>query len=140
MSVTLALIPVAIAVAGAIATRKEEQQQDPPSSFRLETRIKDEELLNASLERYGCRSVVMGATVDSVLGDTRMVFERDDRGVFDALFIGDISTEHAATFLAELDEEYTLLVQQRVYENLLSRAKEGDSLSSRRRFKKTTRS
>ena len=86
--------------------------------------MKDEELLNAALERYGCRSVVMGATVDSALGDTRMVFERDESGVFDALFIGNISTEHAATFLGELDEEYTLLVQQRVYENLLSRARD----------------
>ena len=123
MSVSLALIPVAIAVAGAIATRKE-AQRDPQDSFRLETRMKDEGLLNAALESYGCRSVVTGGTVDSALGDTRMVFERDERGVFDALFVGDISAEHAGAFLTELNEEYTLLVQQRVYQNLLSRAEE----------------
>lgn len=123
LSVSLALIPVAIAVAGAIATRRE-AQQDPQDSFRLRTRMKDEELLHAALENYGCGSVVAGETVDSALGDTRMVFGRDETGAFEALFVGDISAEHGASFLAELDEEYTLLVQQRVYQNLLSRAEE----------------
>ncbi len=86
--------------------------------------MKDEELLNAALESYGCRSVVVGETVDSALGDTRMVFERDEQGVFDALFVGDIPAAHARTFLDELQEEYALLVQQRIYQNLLTRAKE----------------
>lgn len=123
MSVTLALIPVAIAVAGAIATRKE-GHQDPPNSFRLETRTRDEELLKAALERYGCESVAVSETIDSTLDSTHMRFERDESGIFSALFMGDITVEHARAFVTELDEEYTLLVQQRVYQNLISRAKE----------------
>lgn len=123
MSVSLALIPVAIAVAGAIAAR-EERTQDSHGSFRLETRMKDGELLTSALQRHGCKSVVVSETIDSALGHTRMVFKRDERGVFGAVFEGEISTEHARTFLAELDEEYTLLVQERVYRNLLSKAKE----------------
>lgn len=122
MSVTLALIPIAIAVAGAIATRKE--SQDHPNSFCLGTRMKDENLLKAALENYGCRSVAMRETIDSTLNGTRILFERNEQGVFEAAFIGDISTEHAQTFLVELDEEYTHLVQQQVYENLLSRARQ----------------
>jgi hypothetical protein len=121
LSVTLALIPVAIAVAGAMATRKE---QDPPRSLRLGTRLKDEELLKAALERYGCRSVATGEAVDSALGDTRMLFEREENGAFGALFVGDIAAEDARTFLTRLDEEYTMLVQERVYRNLLSRAED----------------
>lgn len=123
MSVSLALVPVAIAVAGAIATR-EKQQQDPSRSFRLETRMKDEELLRTALERYGCKSVEMGETIGAALGDMSIRFERSERDVFEALFIGDIPIEHARTFLTELDEEHTLLVQQRVYKDLLSRAKD----------------
>jgi hypothetical protein len=123
LSVTLALIPVAIAVAGAMTTRKD-GGQDPRSSFRFGTRMKDDGLLNAALKRYGCRSVVTDNTIDSTVGETRMVFERDESGVFESLFIGDIPVEHARAFLTELEDEYALLVQQRVYERLLSKAKE----------------
>ncbi len=123
MSVSLALIPIAIAVAGAISARKEEQQ-DPPSSFRLETRMKDEDLLKAALENYGCKHVVTGETIDSTLGDTRILFERNGQGSFDALFVGQVSDQHANAFLTELDQEYTHLVQQQTYQNLLLRAKE----------------
>lgn len=123
MSVTLVLIPVAIAVAGAISTRKE-RSQELSNSFSLETRMKDEELLKAALENYGCKSVVMEETIDSTLDGTRILFERNEQDVFEVVFVGDISTDHARTFVAELDEEYTQLVQQQVYENLLSRARQ----------------
>jgi hypothetical protein len=71
LSVTLALIPVAIAVAGAMTTRKD-GGQDPRSSFRFGTRMKDDGLLNAALKRYGCRSVVTDNTIDSTVGERRL--------------------------------------------------------------------
>lgn len=123
MSVSLVLIPVAIAVAGAISTRKE-RSQEVPDSFRLGTRMKDEGLLRTALENYGCRSVAMGQTIDSTINGARILFERNERGVFEAVFVGDIPSDHAQTFLADLDEEYTRMVQQQVYQNLLSRARE----------------
>lgn len=123
MSVTLVLIPVAIAVAGAINTRKE-RLQELPDSFSLETRMKDEELLEAALSNYGCKSVVTGETIDSTLNGARILFERNEQDIFEAVFVGGISTDHARTFVAELDEEYAQLVQQQVYENLLSRARQ----------------
>jgi len=123
MSITLILIPVAIAVAGAISTRKE-RSEGLPNSFSLETRMKDEELLEAALRNYGCKSVTTGGTIDSTLNGTRILFERNEQGVFEAIFVGDISADHARTFVAELDEEYAQLVHQQVYENLLSRARQ----------------
>lgn len=123
MSVTLALIPVAIAVAGAVSTRKQGREESP-RGFRLETRMKDEELLRTALERYGCKNVVKDESVDAAWGETRMLFERDERGVFHAVFTKDISAENATSFLTELDAEYALLVQENVYRNLISRANE----------------
>ena len=123
MSVTLALIPVAIAVAGAIASRTE-RPQDASNSSRFETKMRDETLLERALGNHGCRTVVTGdENVDSALGETRIRFERDERGVFEAVFVGDIAVDEAQGFLEALDEEYALLVQQQVYENLLLRAR-----------------
>ena len=122
LSITLVLVPVAIAVASAIATRKE--SRDDPGSFRLGTRMKDEKLLKAALENYGSRTIVTSESIDSTIDDTRILFERNEQDAFEAVFVGDISIDHAETFLAQLDEEYTRLVQQQVYENLLSRARQ----------------
>lgn len=122
MSITLVLVPVAIAVAGAIATR--ERSQDNPNSFHLRTKIKDEHLLKTALENYGCRTIVTSETIDSAIDGTRILFERNEQNVFEVVFIGEISKDHAQAFLDQLHDEYTHLVQQQVYENLISRARQ----------------
>ncbi len=86
--------------------------------------MKNEDLLKAALENYGCESIKVSETVDSVVGDTRVIFERNERGIFDAVFKGRIPNEQASAFLVELDEEYVHLVQEQTYQNLLLRAKE----------------
>jgi hypothetical protein len=105
VSITLALIPVAIAVAGAIASRTE-RPEDAPNSFRFETKMRNERLLERALGNHGCKTVVTGdENVDSALGQTRIRFERDERGVFEAVFVGDIPVDEAQGFLENLDED-----------------------------------
>lgn len=123
MSISLILVPIAIAAVAAAGDRAG-KAGDPPASFRLGTRMKSERFLRAALEDYGCRSVTTGGRVDSTVEGARIMFERDRAGAFDAVFVGDISGEHARAFLSELDQGYAQLLQQQVYENLLARARE----------------
>ncbi|MER3447928.1 MAG: hypothetical protein C4291_14355 [Candidatus Dadabacteria bacterium] len=123
MSIELALIPIAIAIAGAVGNRKR-VVQDPPNAFRMETRIKDARLLSRALETLGCQSVVLGEGIGSSYHQTQIVFEPTQSGAFDAIFIGDIGAEHAHAFLSDLHDEYARQVQEYVYTNLVTRARE----------------
>lgn len=151
MSIEVSLIPIAIAVGligrgvGAIAVTGARYAADTAAAgaqyaanglqlqaegttqstglFFLETRCKDEHLLRAALENYGCRSIVSGEQVDSAIDGKRILFQRNEQGAFDAVFTGGITLEHAQQFISDLHEEYTLQVQQQVYRKLMDRAK-----------------
>ena len=129
MSIELALLPIAIAIAGAIAAAGtartlEQWAQNDQSAFSLSTRIKDAQLLEAALENYGCRTVTVGEAIK--LGDAgqQIIFAPNAEGVFDAVFMGNISRAHAERFVFDIYEQYTQQVQQQVYQNLLARAKD----------------
>jgi hypothetical protein len=121
MSIELALIPIAIAVAGTIAARRK-RAQESPNMFALETRMKDPSMLQAALADYGCQSVMQGDKVDLDVEGARIVFEPNAGGVFEAVFIGNVHPESARQFVLDLHDMYTQQVQQQVYQNLLARA------------------
>lgn len=126
MSIELALIPIAIAVAGTMKERRERARarslQPEVPEFSLATRMKDEVLLQTALENYGCHSVRADDGVTSDVSGSQIRFGRNEQGAFDAAFTGDISPNQAESFLTEVYEQYTLLVQQQVYTRLLARA------------------
>ncbi len=58
---------------------------------------------------------------------------RTDSGTFEALFPGTVPQAQAQTVLEQLDAEYTRLVQERVYEQVVERAQQqGLALESER--------
>lgn len=123
MSIELALLPIAIAVMGALANRKQKRlEQEMTNSFSLPTRIKDARLLQTALQNCGCQSVSTGVTVDSEVQGARIVFEPTEHSGFNAVFVGGIPTDQAEDFLDSLYSEYTRQVQQAVYEKLKDRA------------------
>lgn len=127
MSIELALIPIAIAVIGTMKDRKRRSQgfgQDSQTPyFVCETRMKDADLLEKALSDYGCRSVRKDdGCVDSAIDGTQIRFERSEQDNFEAVFVGAVSAQQAEQFLTDVYEQYTLQVQQQVYQNLLARA------------------
>ena len=122
MSVELALLPIAIAAIGAIANRRRAQRQAAETSLSLDTQMADPRILQAALGNCGCQSVSTGANVDSATPGARIVFEPGENGAFIAVFIGGISSAQAESFLANLYDEYTRLVQQDVYQKVIERA------------------
>ena len=128
MSVSLVLVPIAIAVAGAIRARRAEGR----NAVRVETRMRDDELLRRALEEYGCRNVRAAETVAAAVDGREILFERAESGTFEGLFSG-IDAPAAETFVRDVEHEYTRLLQAQVYERVVAGAAErGYTLESER--------
>lgn len=123
MSIEFLLIPIAIGLVSSLTTRQR-QKAEEPDSFCLGTRLKDAQLLQAALDSLGCKSVGTGQEILSTAEGARISFEKNKDGLFEAVFVGISSQQRAASFLQEVDAEYTRLLQEQVYQRLLARAKE----------------
>lgn len=127
MSTGLELIPFAIAagvgVVGRYRARRAEESAVGAPPYSYETRMRDEELLGAAAAAMGASTGGRGGPADFVdVAGTPVSFVQSESGAFDALFPGTVPTDQAQTTLAELDAEYTRLVQERVYQQVLERA------------------
>lgn len=122
MSVTLILVPVAIAVIGTLSTR-DEKSKDLDAMY-LPTKMKEEPLLQKALGNYGYKSFSDGKNIN--LEESQIVFQKNEEGNFEAIFLGDIPEEHAQNFVSDIYDEYTKLVQEQVYNKLLANIKERD--------------
>ena len=121
MSVEILLIPIAIAAVGAIKASNNENQE-ASDLISIKTKIKDAKLLEKSLKIYGCKNVSMGEILETEINQSRIIFEKDENNIFNAIFIGNISLEDANEFILGVNEEYTKLVQEQVYKKLLKNA------------------
>jgi hypothetical protein len=129
MSTGLELMPFAIAAGvGAIGryrARRAEREVLGASPYSFETRMRDAELLTAAARILGTpadtgRNV---STIGEVAG-TPISLARTEAGVFEALFSSSVPQEQAQTVLEQLDAEYTRLLQERVYEQVVGRAEQ----------------
>lgn len=122
MSIELVLIPVAIALVGAVGSWKREQQ-NTENSFCLETRFSDEQILRSALEQYGCAPADEDGALSAAVGRSLVRFQSTSALGLDAVFRGNISLEEARAFVLEIDAEYGRLVQQAVHQRLMSEAR-----------------
>ncbi len=125
MGVSLLLIPVIVAAADAIPRILERAGVDGGAQvLRIPTRMKDAELLRASLHDYGCSSVQAEGSVHSEVQGARVVFQPAPDGTHEAVFVGQVTDEQARAFVDAVQDEYVRHVQARVYDRLKSRARE----------------
>lgn len=122
MSIEVVLIPIGLAAAGWIARRLSAKDSDSVICF--ETQFKNVNLLQKSLQDFGCSFALEGEQVQSSYGRANLIFKPDEQGVFNAYLIRDASVEDTQTFLVDLHDQYKRLVQQQSYETLLRRANE----------------
>lgn len=123
MSVSIALIPVGLAIASAVAARKEAKAQGRPT-MAVQTRMRDNEILMEALRDMGCEAGPAGEGVRAKRGAFEFAFSRDENGVLEATFDSEVAPEEAEAFVADLDHEYTRLIQARVYQRVLERAQQ----------------
>src|SRR5690625_1795148 len=134
MSLSVFLVPLAIgavsASVGMNAKGVEELEIDVASLpqnetyFRLATKMKDEQLLQETLQNYGSSSEVENEEVTSKIGDAEIVFVKDSQDMYQAYFHESIAIDDAEQFVHNIYEEYTRIVQRKTYEKLLTRAED----------------
>lgn len=134
MSLSVFLVPLAIgavsASVGMNAKGVEELEIDVASLpqnetyFRLATKMKDEQLLQETLQNYGSSSEVENEEVTSKIGDAEIVFVKDSQDMYQAYFHESIAINDAEQFVHNIYEEYTRIVQRKTYEKLLTRAED----------------
>lgn len=123
MSVVIILLPVAIAAAGTLGTMSTVSEENSDIIF-LPTQMTDEKLLEKALNNYGHKTSLNGKNIN--LEDSQVIFQMNENGIFDAFFTGNTSEEYAKNFVSDTYEEYTKLVQEQVYLNLLENLKESN--------------
>lgn len=89
---------------------------------KQETVMNDEGLLLATIEDFGLKHTIEEGVVKAVGKDFSVVFEKNKDGVYEAEFSG-LAADAAGGAAAQLNEIYAGKVQQRVYENIMARAK-----------------
>jgi hypothetical protein len=136
MSVTLILLPIALAAAaaaggvgalGATLTAKSKNGDDSPPEIRVRTRMKDSTLLADALTNLGATAVdVSGTRVTAEVDGVFLTMTLTEDGVWEAhvesLDGQDVTVVGATELLQRLDTEYAALVQQAVAEKIRARA------------------
>jgi hypothetical protein len=136
MSVTLILLPIALAAAaaaggagalGAVMTAKGTDEAGPAPAIRVRTRMKDSTLLSQALTNLGATGITTSATrVTAVVDGVSLTMTLTDDGVWEAHVEGrngdDVTVASATELLQRLDGEYAAMVQQAVAAKIRLRA------------------
>lgn len=126
MSIEILLIPLAIAVTKQVADSISNYTENKRNEFKvIETRMKDEALLKQALEEWSCllRQV---ESLDSLKlsNENEVTFLLNQEGCY-SLVISTTADEQAfRVWVDNVEKSYTHYLQQRVYQNLIEKAKE----------------
>jgi hypothetical protein len=133
MSVSVLLIPAAIAAVAAVNSAIDNKAQNREAAqaqeaavpqVQVRTRMRDLDLLQAALA--DTEAQVTRAAKDSLeaaWADTTAVFDRDAEGIWQVHFSGeDVDRRRAAEIVQAIDDAYARRVQQAVVRKLRERA------------------
>jgi hypothetical protein len=122
MSVSIVLVPMALAAISAWQASRSETDAQGRTMCQVSTRMRDEGLLAAALA--DTRAVVgrSGSTLSADWAGARAEFTRDEAGIWQASFTGDIDEERAIGVISAIDQAYGLQVQRAVVARLKQRA------------------
>ena len=136
MSVTLILLPIALAAAaaaggvgvlGAAVTAKGGNDSGPAAEIRVRTRMKDSTLLADALTNLGASAIDVSRTrVTAEIDGVSLTMTLADDGVWEAHVEGrdghEATLASATELLQRLDGEYAAMVQRAVAEKIRARA------------------
>ncbi|GIF03788.1 hypothetical protein [Actinoplanes siamensis] len=120
MSVSLLLVPLALAGAAAVQARAE-RLHDGRSVVRVGTRMRDVTLLADALRDTGATVTAGADAVTAVWGGQVLAFNRGGDGIWSAHATG-MTQERAVELVTEVDAAYGRRVQQAVLERIREQA------------------
>lgn len=121
MSVSIVLVPLALAAIGAWQAARQEVDHEGRTVCHVQTRMKDQSLLGASLRDTQAVVTVSPSGLVAHWQGVEAEFVRDEQGVLQAHFSGEVDAERASTIVAAIDAAYGRRVQQEVLARIRSR-------------------
>jgi|GEM_PF-1324574 hypothetical protein len=123
MSVSLLLVPVALAAATTtVAGLASGRDSTGRTVCRVQTRMRDENLLAAALRETGAAVTVQTDEIEVAWHGVQATFRRGQDGVWTASFTGDVDENRAMEIVRAVDAGYGRQVQRAVLERLRERA------------------
>lgn len=122
MSIEIVLLPLAIAAVSAWRAGKAEEDSANPRIVTVETRMRDEGLLELALNDTGARVTTANKEITADWLGIRSVFRRAEDGVWRVALTGDVDEKRATEIALSVDRAYGLRVQQAVVARLRERA------------------
>lgn len=122
MSVSLLLVPVAVAAAVAVHGTTTGRDNQGRIICQVQTRMRDEHLLAAALRDT---SAVVATGQDEIVADwagVRAVFRRGSDGIWSAHLAGEVDEARAVDIVRAVDAAYGRQVQRAVVERLRERS------------------
>lgn len=139
MSVSLILVPAALAIAGVVGgvgaagvVSQTEAETKPsggsaPASIAVQTRMKDATLLGAALQGLGASAVEVGSSeLTALVDDLELRMTRNDEGIWTAHVTGadgrEADRSEAESLIERVDAAYAREVQRAVAARIRDRA------------------
>src|SRR4051812_15165595 len=124
MSISIVLLPLAIAAVTVARDRIERREEQGRIVCRVNTRMRDRELLAGALtDTEGSVAVSAdGASLLVTWPDVTARFDRDTDGIWSAHFAGDVDEARARELVGQVDLAYGRRVQAAVLARLRERA------------------
>lgn len=122
MSISLVLIPLAMAAVGAWQASRKETDADGRTVCHVQTRMRDSELLVAALTDTGAAVTRSAEAITGNWRGVRAQFQRDSSGIWQVDFTGEVDEQRAAEIVVAIDQAYGRQVQQTVLARLRARA------------------
>lgn len=122
MSVSLILVPLAVAAVAAAHVVRSSPDNSNRIICQVRTRMRDETLLAAALRETDAEVTVDGQEIVATWSDVRAGFRRDQDGIWTAHFTGEIDEQRATEIVRAVDAGYGRQVQATVLQRLRERA------------------
>ncbi|MEU4481711.1 hypothetical protein AB0F68_27150 [Micromonospora sp. NPDC023966] len=122
MSVSLILVPMAVAAVAAAHGAMAGRDSQGRVVCQVQTRMRDETLLAAALRESNAVVTADGKDIVAAWDRVRANFQRGQDGVWSAHLTGDIDEQRAVGIIRAIDAGYGRQVQRAVLERLRERA------------------
>lgn len=122
MSVSLMLVPLAIAAVGAFQIGRTETDAEGRNVCHVQTRMRDITLLEAALSDTNAITSQTAGTITANWHGVRALFHRNEQGIWEVDFTGDVDETKAANIVAAIDQAYGRQVQHAVLARLRAQA------------------
>lgn len=122
MSVSLILVPLAVATVAAVRGATAGRDDDGRIVCQVKTRMRDAQLLGDALRQTGAVVDVDTDTITATWASVRARFQRDAEGVWTAHLAGEVDEARAVQIVQAVDVAYGQQVQRAVVERLRNQA------------------